>query len=159
MRLKDLQNLHDRTTLGPEYQARLINPDPTLGWLGDPDLVLTYNRLEEVYEVWREEVIYDTAINDYVSRPTIIAKRNVKGARFDIADLIRSLVSRDSYVKGQSAKQAMEKYLAEVDKEDRDARAAMVDAFLEPHAKVAHALAKSEGQLSSFVSLSGAYKK
>jgi hypothetical protein len=159
VRLKDLQNLHDRTTLGPEYQARLTNPDPTLGWLGDPDLVLTYNRLEDCYEVWREEVVYDTAVEDYVTRYTIIAKRSTKGARFDIAQLIRGLVARDSYIEGNSAKQAMEKYLAEVSRETEEGEARMVEALMEPHAKVAHALARDTGNLSTFVSMSGAYKK
>lgn len=155
-RARDLQNLHDRSILGPEYQRRLREPDATLGWSGDPDLVLAYNRLLDVYEVWREEPFFDHATGKWVDDYVVVARRNVRGARFDIAELIRGLVARDSWIEGQSAEKAMEKYLADVEAEAKAHEDAMFEALRPVHEKLAWTVARDTGDLTPFVSLSGA---
>lgn len=152
MRLEDIQSVHDRTVLAPEYQYRLQNPDPTLGWLGDPDLVLVFNRLLDRYEVWREEPYFNTRTGRWEDNYHIVAARSVKGSRFDIAALIRGLAARDSYLRDNSAEQAMERHLDEVVREERERDERMVEALMEPHAKLAHATAKATGDLSPFIS-------
>lgn len=153
MRLADLESVHDRTVLAPEYQWRLHNPDPTLGWLGDPDLVLTFNRLLDCYEVWREEPFFDTRAGKWVDDYVIVARRNTKGSRFDIAELIKGLVARDSHLRNNSAEEAMKRHLDEVVAEEQARTDAMTEALMEPHAKLAYTLAKESGDLAPVISM------
>ena len=54
----EIESIYTRTVMAPHYQMALHKPDPTLGWKGDPDLVLAWRdgiRLEDTHDVVIEE--------------------------------------------------------------------------------------------------------
>ena len=80
-------DLDMRSLIADRTAQRLQQGDPTLGWSGDPYLVLTWNRIDEVWEVFR----------DVGGEVSLVAR---KAGELDGDRLIRELVRRDSQSRG-----------------------------------------------------------
>lgn len=111
----DLRSLvADRTT------ERLTKGDPILGWTGDPYLVLTFDRVHECWELFR----------DVGGEVFLIAR---KFGRLDPDLLIQELVKRDS--QGRGHEPALDAILAHNDHLERvrEQEAATVRAEMMEH--------------------------
>lgn len=150
---RQIQSIYDRSILAPEYQKALQHPKPELGWTGDPDLRLAWNRLEDRYEIWREEVFFDHSTGKWETTFVIIG-RAPHGERLDINAMIRGLVARDTKIACQSHRKAMDDYFRRLDAEERQRESEAIEALTPVHEKLAWAIAKDEGELSPFVSFS-----
>jgi hypothetical protein len=145
--------LNDVSVMGPEYQALLHTPSPTLGWHGDPDLTLAYHGLTG-WDVLREEAVEDGR-GGWTTRHKVIAQCKTGVERFDPNELIRGLVERDTRVLAQSHQKAVDNILKSIDKEEADRSARMVDAVLPVHEKLAWQTAKETGNLAPFIGQAG----
>jgi hypothetical protein len=148
----EIESLYTRTVMAPEYQRALTEPDATLGWAGDPDLTLAWNRLDQRYEIWREEAWQDYTTGKWQTIHRIIA-RAPRGDRLDVTEMIRGLVARDTAVSGQSHEKAMEKYIRDVEAESAAKDEAAFQAIAPIHEKLAWTMAKATDNHKPFVSL------
>lgn len=147
--------LRDVQVLGPDYQRALRDPNPSLGWKGDPDLTLAYHHLTG-WEVLREEAFFNDKTRTWEVRHIVIARQRAgSGARFDVNELVRGLVARDTQIAGQSQRKAADAHIKALLKEEADREAAMVEAVTPVHEKLAWVTAKETGNLAPVVSLAG----
>lgn len=155
---RDIERLADREIAGPQLQQAIRNPDATLGWSGDPALVIAWNRLLRRWEVWREEPWLDHTDNKWYTQhvPVLYAP---EGDVLEPALLIRQLVKRDSYIAGNSHVEAMEKHFKNLEAEQVRKDKESFDRLRPTHEKLAWTLAKATEGTSTFVSLSGAVKE
>lgn len=149
---RDIQRLDDRERASVELQRALHRPDPTLGWRGDPDLILAFNRLERRWEVWREEAWQDYTTGRWETIHRIIA-RAPTGDRLDVSELIRGLVERDTLIDGQDAVAQVEKLFKDMEADERRKDAEMVEAITPVHEKLAWTIAKDTGNSKPFLSV------
>lgn len=145
--------MNDVQILGPEYQKALRTPRPEIGWQGDPDLTLAHHHLTG-WEVLREEA-YPTG-HGWETRHVVIARQKPgSNTRFDINQLLKGLVERDTRVREHSAKKAADDYIKAVEKEERERENQMYEAIRPVHEKLAWVTAKETGDLAPQVSLAG----
>ena len=89
-----------------EAATELIRrPSPELGWTGDTDLYVVWARLTRTWEVWRED-------GDGNFRCLIRQPLSESGQPPDPAKIIRNLVSRDTYLRNNSAEKQVEEIMA-----------------------------------------------
>lgn len=147
--------LRDVQVLGPEYQRALRSPRPEVGWQGDPDLTLAYHHITG-WEVLREEAHFNERTRTWGVRHVVIARQKAAaGTRFDINELLRGLVARDTQVRNQSAQKAADDYIKSVEKEEREREQSMYEAIAPVHERLAWTVAKETGNLAPQVSLAG----
>jgi len=152
---KPYSRLSEVQVLGPEYQRALRSPRPEIGWQGDPDLTLAYHHLTG-WEVLREEAHFNERTRSWESRHIVIARQRAgAGTRFDINQLLKGLVERDTRVREHSAKKAADDYIKSVEKEERERENQMYEAIRPVHEKLAWVTAKETGNLAPQVSLAG----
>lgn len=150
---KDIQRLADREILGEQYQRALTNPDPTLGWQGDPDLVLAHNRLLDRWEIWREEAWFDVASETWQTGHLIIGSGPASG-KLSIPGILKGLVERDTRVQDQSHARAMDQHFKDLDAETKRRDDEFFEKLAPVQEKLAWHMAKESGDLSPYVSLS-----
>lgn len=118
---------------------RLIQPlrngKPELGWSGDPDLVLVFERISNRWELWRFEPLPGKP-----DRHIMMAKGPVGQDLNEDAVNLLIINLRDSDVRrdGNSSKKIVEDAIAYNDKLTADANARAADAIAEPLAKFYH---------------------
>lgn len=150
---KPYSRLSDVQVLGPEYQKALRSPRPEIGWQGDPDLTLAYHHLTG-WEVLREEAY--AGDRGWETRHVVIARQKAgAGTRFDINDLLKGLVARDTQVRDQSQRAASDAYFKAVEQEEKERVDRMYESIRPVHEKLAWTVAKETGDLAPQVSLAG----
>lgn len=118
---------------------RLIKPlrdgKPELGWSGDPDLVLVFERISNRWELWRFEPLQGNP-----DRHVMVAKGPVgQDLNEDAVNLlIRNLVASDTHRSGNSAEQIVEDAIDHNDRLTAAANATAADAIADPLAKFYH---------------------
>lgn len=80
-----------RSLIADRTAERLQHGDPVLGWGGDPYLVLTFNRVDECWELFR----------DVGGEVSLVAR---KRGQLDPDLLIKELIERDSQGRGHKNK-------------------------------------------------------
>lgn len=118
------------------YATELLRrPDPTLGWSGDTDLFVVYNRLMDNWEVWRE--------NEDASFQCVMRQRT-PGQQLDIAAVIRSLVARDTHLRNNSHTEQMDRLIAENAAKEKAHEDAAAEALRDTMERVYHAAASKD---------------
>ena len=118
---------------------RLIQPlregKPELGWSGDPDLVLVFERISNRWELWRHE-----PLRGHQDRHVMIAKGPVgQDLNEDAINLlIMRLRDADTHRDGNSAEALVERALDHNDRVTAEANARAADAIAEPLATFYH---------------------
>lgn len=145
------RDLDPRAPYAQALNKALAEPDPVLGWTGDPSLFMVWNRLESRWEVWRQEPEGDRLI-----------ARAPSGERLDITRLIRGLVERDTTLRNNSAIEQVNRILEHNERLEAERTRKAEDYIAEKLERV-YAAAVSGGGGSEYgyvrpVSLSGAWK-
>lgn len=124
-----------RDALMAEATEILRRPDPTLGWSGDTDLFVAYDRLMDNWLVVRE--------NEDGSRTAVMRQRK-PGQKLDITQVIRSLVARDTHLRNNSHAEQMERLIAENERKSQEHQDAAAEALRETMERVYHAAASKD---------------
>lgn len=131
-------DIDPRAPYARELNWRLQNPDPTMGWTGDPEM---YCGFETLYGQW---MIFTGDPNN----PTLVA-RAPQGERLDMVRLIKGLVERDQHIRGhKSVTEAVIKHNQDV---EASHRRVMEDATRETLDKLYHQWAKDDGHNHGYV--------
>lgn len=137
-----MSTLNERQRVADHWIQRLRDPNPALGWSGDPNLVLAYHNITNQWELWRHE----PQRND-PDRHVMIAKGPV-GQQINeqaITLLQMKLVEQDTHRAGNSAEAQLERILKENDRRDAARTAAAADALADPLAKFYHEAGRTLG--------------
>lgn len=113
----------------------LRRPSPELGWSGDTDLYVAYNRLLDNWEVWREN-------EDGTFQP--VMRQRSPSQPLDIAAVIRSLVERDTRLRGNSHAEQMDRLIANNEAKSAEHEALAAEALRETMERVYHAAASKD---------------
>lgn len=117
-------------------------PSAELGWTGDTDLFVCYERLEDRWSVWRED-------GDGMFRP--VMKQKDPGQKLDPSVIIRSLVERDTYLRNNSHERHMEKIIQANERVSAERDAAAAEMLSETMQKVYHAVATNNTAETGYV--------
>jgi len=131
--------MYELSTLGPSYTAEIKKYDP--------DLEIVWNKLEDRYEVWREE--WDEARQAVI--PQLVARGPAGKTRVDIAQVISRLRAMDTRLAGQSHVEQMDRYLADLAAEEKAKDDEAYEAIRPVHERLAWQVAKETGNLATFV--------
>ncbi len=124
-----------RDALLAEATEIIRRPAPELGWSGDTDLFVCYERLEDVWSVWRED-------GDGRFRPVL--KQRTPGQKLDPTLIIRSLVARDTHLRNNSHADQMERLIEHNVAVTEAAEATAAERLRETMEKVYHAAATKD---------------
>lgn len=148
------QHFDPREALLVAATEAVRRPDATQGWTGDTDLYVCYNRLEDRWEVWRED-------GDGQFRP--VMRQREPGQKLDPAAIVRSLVERDTFLRNNSAERQMDRLLKEQEAIASAKEDAMRDSMGEMMERVYHAAAskdlKAETGYVGPISIPAAFKE
>jgi hypothetical protein len=118
------------------YATELLRrPDATLGWSGDTDLFVAYNRLLDSWEIWRE--------NEDATFQCVMRQRK-PGQQLDISAVIRSLVARDTHLRNNSHTEQMDRLIAENAVKEQEHQDKAAEALRDTMERVYHAAASKD---------------
>jgi hypothetical protein len=145
------RDLDPRAPYAQSLNKALADPDPVIGWAGDPSCFMAWNRLENRWEVWRQEPEGDRLI-----------ARAPSGERLDVTKLLKGLVERDMTLRNNSAVKQVERILEHNEKLERERTRNAEEVLQERLEKVYHAAVSGGGGREYGyvrpVSLSGAWR-
>lgn len=131
-------DIDPRASYARELNWRLQNPDPTMGWTGDPDMYCGFETLTGRWMVFTGDPL----------NPMLIAKAPA-GDRLDMARLIKGLVERDIHVRGH--KSITEAVIKANEDAHRKNSEVMEDATRLTLDKLYHQWAKDDGHNHGYV--------
>jgi len=98
-------DLDPRQELADHLSRRIYEGDPTLGWEGDPDLMLTFHKITNRWELLRHSPLRGDPDRYVIEVQGPVGADINPGA---ISALIRGLVARSTDRRGNSAEDQME---------------------------------------------------
>lgn len=131
-------DLDPRAPYARELNWRLQNPDPTMGWKGDPEMYCGFDRLMGRWQVFTGDP----------NNPQLVANCPA-GERLDMVRLIKGLVERDQHVRNH--KSVTEAVITHNEKVAREREAVMEDSTRETLGKLYRQWARDDGHNHGYV--------
>ena len=125
-------DLDPRQALSDHLSRRIYEGDPTLGWEGDPDLLLTFHAITNRWELLRHEPRRGDP-DRYVIEVTGPVGADINDEAINA--LINGLVARSTNRRGNSAEDQMEAVFKKNEVAERDRERVAVDSTADALAK------------------------
>ena len=142
-----LDDIHNRSAVADRYVDWLTKGVPTMGWSGDPSLVLAFNIVIQRWELLRHEP------NPKDPGRHVVVMTGPPGMEINdqaIIALIRNLIAGDTHRKGNSLVDQMEKVIAKNEKLDRDKTEETVNVTADALGKFYYEAGKTLGVTKAF---------
>ena len=128
--------LDSRSVMSEAIHDVLRNGDPTVGWRGDPELTMTHSNVHG-WELWRHSP------EDGPGQYELVARQRIPNAPLNLTELVKALAARDTHNRGVDHITEINRFLADVERKEREREERLTEQVRDAAARVTRALMPS----------------